>query len=97
METLSRRNSTIKIMKKLLFLFLLFENIIFSQEEVSNEYVVSTPDRKKIYVLNNETGRLIYESWSMDPIYNGFKPEVILVNNLEPYRKKYIKNKNKKS
>ncbi len=71
--------------------------ISFQQEAVVNEYVVSPPDRKIVWILNDEMGRLLYDSWKTNPYYNGFKPTVVLVSDLEPYRKKYLKNKNKKS
>jgi hypothetical protein len=83
----------------LIVLFLMVYEISFEQEAIVNDYVVSPPDRKIVWILNNDTGRTIYDSWKTDPYHNGFKPDVVLVPDLEPYRKKYlkIKNKNKKS
>ena len=84
---------------KLFCLFLMASGISFQQEAIINDYVVSPPNRSTIWIVDDETGRLIYDSWKTDPYYNGFKPDVVLVPDLEPYRKKYltIKNKNKKS
>ena len=83
-------------MKKLLLLpFLLIGAPVFSQTIVSNEYVVATANRKKIFISNDSIGQLIYQSWLDDPIYDGFKPTVVLVDDLEKYRKKLSKkNKN---
>jgi hypothetical protein len=82
-------------MKKLLLPFLLIATSSFSQAIISNEYVVATADRKKIYIINDETGQLIYHSWILDPMCDGFKPQVVLVNDLERYRKR-LSRKNKK-
>jgi len=84
-------------MKKITLILLLSAsiNLSFSQEPVSNEYVVATADRSTVYIVNNSIGKMIYDSWISDPIYNGFKPNVILVDDLKKYRKK-VKKKNKK-
>jgi|694.fasta_scaffold20870_10 hypothetical protein len=68
-------------------------NLSFSQEPISNEYVVTTADRSTVYIINDPMGRLIYTSWQNDPIYNGTRPTVILVDNLKKYRRKVNKNK----
>jgi hypothetical protein len=82
-------------MKKLLFPLLLIGAPAFSQTVISNDYVVATADRKKIFISNDSIGQLIYQSWLDDPIYDGFKPTVVLVNDLEKYRKRVSKkNKN---
>ena len=80
-------------MKKLLLPFLLIGAPAFSQTVISNDYVVASADRKKIYIINDFTGQLIYQSWLNDPIYDGFKPTVFLVDNLEKYKKKLSKKK----
>lgn len=83
-------------MKKIILILLLTTsiNLGFSQESVSNEYVVATADRSTVYIINNSIGKMIYDSWISDPVYNGFKPNVILVDDLKKYRKK-VKRKNK--
>lgn len=83
-------------MKKLLVIpFLLIGVNSFSQTIISNDYVVATADRKKVFIVNDSIGQLIYQSWIEDPVYDGFKPTVVLVDNLEKYRKKVSKkNKN---
>jgi hypothetical protein len=68
-------------------------NLSFSQEPISNEYVVATANRSTVYILDDPMGRLIYTSWQIDPLYNGFKPKVVLVDNLKKYRKRVNKNK----
>lgn len=66
-------------------------NLGFSQEPVSNDYVVSPEDRSIVYIINDQMGKLIYNSWKNDPVYNGFRPIVILVDDLEKYRSQIIK------
>lgn len=66
-------------------------NLSFSQEPISNEYVVATADRSTIYIINDQMGRLIYTTWQNDPIYNGTTPKVILVNDLRKYRRRVTK------
>lgn len=70
---------------------LLLINSLLSQEPILNEYVVTTPDRKQIWIIDNPTGQLIYSNWQKNPDYNGFTPIVSLVSDLEPYRKKVKK------
>ncbi|CAB4175590.1 hypothetical protein UFOVP972_266 [uncultured Caudovirales phage] len=69
-------------------------NLSFSQKPISNEYVVTTADRSTVYILDDPMGRLIYTSWQTDPLYNGFKPNVVLVDNLKKYRRKVNKKNN---
>lgn len=75
-------------MKKITLILLLSAsiNLSFSQEPVSNEYVVATSDRSTVYIINNPIGKLIYDSWIVDPTYDGFEPTVILVDDLRKYR-----------
>jgi hypothetical protein len=70
----------------------------FSQA-IMNDMVVTTPDRKEIWIVNDRNGQMIYHNWKMNPTYNGFTPTVTLVDDLKPYRKKVKKmiKKSKKS
>ena len=76
--------------------FVLLITSLLSQEPILNDYVVATPDRKQIWIIDNSTGQLIYSNWQRNPEYNGFIPVVSLVSDLEPYRKK-VKKKVKNS
>jgi hypothetical protein len=85
---------------KLLTLLTFFTSMgmALSQEPIINDYVVATPDRSKVWIINNPTGQLIYDNWQQNPEYNGIKPVVALVEDLEPYRrrvKKMTKNSKK--
>jgi hypothetical protein len=74
-------------MKKLfLTLFLGISIISTAQTAVSNDLVVTTPERDTVYIINNSQGRTIYNEWLRDPEYDGYKPVVFLVPSLEPYR-----------
>ena len=76
-------------MKSLIF-FLLINVSVFSQKSfVSNELVVSNPSRDTAYIKNDELGRNIYQSWKLDPYYNGKKVVVALVDDLAPYHEFY--------
>lgn len=68
-------------------------------QAVINNVLVATPDRKQVWILDDNLGRLIYTNWQMNPSYEGFNPTVTLVNTLDPYRKKVEKmiKKSKKS
>lgn len=88
-------------MKKLIFtLLLLVSTIVHSQEAVSNDLVVTTPDRDTMYILNNPSGRLLYRGWLNEPTAEGYTPKIFLVEALEPYRscslRAKCKNKRKK-
>jgi hypothetical protein len=48
--------------------------------------------------VNNSTGRLIHSAWTTSPAKNTENlPVIIIVDDLEEVRKKYINIKNKKS
>ena len=80
-----------------LSVFLLLTTWSFSQDEaIINDYVVSPPNRSVVYIIDNPIGRMIYGNWETNPEYNGFNPKVMLVPDLEPYKKK-INKKVKKS
>ncbi len=70
-------------------------NLVNSQV-ISNDYVVTTPARDKVYIINTPVGHLIYENWKLDPVWNGIEPKIYLVDDLTNYRKKYTKNKKSK-
>lgn len=74
-----------------LLTFLSITGTSLSQEPIINEYVVATPDRKMVWIINNSTGRMIYGNWQRNPEYEGFRPIVALVDDLDPYRKKVKK------
>ena len=74
-------------MKKLIFtLSLLVSTISIAQTAISNDLVVTTPERDTVYVINTSQGRTIYSEWLRDPEYDGYTPKVFLVPSLEPYR-----------
>lgn len=84
-------------MKKVLTLTLIIvSNSLVHSQVISNDYVVTTPTRDKVYIINNGVGKLIYDSWKVDPVWNGVEPKIYLVEDLSEYRKKYTKNKKSK-
>jgi hypothetical protein len=85
---------------RILMTLLLLRTItpVFSQAVINN-VLVTTPDRKQIWIIDDSNGRLIYQNWQINPVYEGFRPTVTLVADLAPYRKKVEKmmKKTKKS
>ena len=80
-------------MKKLIFLAIPF--IGFSQTAVVNNLVVTTPSRDVIWIIDNPSGRMIYEAWTCekcDKTYNGITPKIYLVPE-NRFHKLYKKNK----
>ena len=75
----------------IILIFLRAAEFNFSQQPIINDLVVATPDRDFVWIINNSTGKLIYENWQRNPEYNGFKPSVSLVSDLGPYRKRVKK------
>lgn len=74
-------------MKKLIFTLLLFVSTLsIAQMAISNELVVTTPERDTVYIINNSQGQIIYSEWICDPEHEGYTPAVFLVPSLEPYR-----------
>jgi hypothetical protein len=87
--------------KLLLILFLSVTSISLAQTTaVSNDYVVTTPARDTMYIIDNPSGRLIYNTWLAEPETDGYCPTIFLVPNLEQYRccatRKQYKRKNTK-
>lgn len=77
-------------MKTLLLLFLFAAIPAFSQAQfVSNNLVVSNLERDTVYIKNDPTGRNIYQSWQVQPYYNGKKVTTILVDDLTTYHQRY--------
>jgi hypothetical protein len=74
-------------MKKLIFILIVgISTTSFSQMAISNDFVVTTPTRDTMYVVDCPQGRTIYKTWLEDPEFEGYSPKVFLVPSLEPYR-----------
>lgn len=77
-------------MKKLLPLVILPAGLVFCQARfVSNELVVSNLSKDTVYIKKDPTGMNIYQSWLMDPYYDGKKVTPILVDDLAAYHQRY--------
>jgi hypothetical protein len=85
-------------MKQLILLaFIWICGNVSAQIEVT-QHTIYTVSRDTLYIANNSTGRLIHSAWTSSPAKNTEKlPVIIIVDDLEEVRKKYINIKNKKS
>ena len=84
-------------MKRLiLILSITYSTSVFSQSPIVNDYVVTTPNRDVIWIIDNMSGRMIYQSWTCstcDNTWNGITPKVHLVdpNQFKKLTRKYKK------
>lgn len=84
-------------MRTLLFIsFYFFYFFSYSQDYLRTEVTIISPNRDTLWILNNDTGRLIAASWE-SPIEKEKKDKpVILIVNSFPYIDQYTeKNKSK--
>jgi hypothetical protein len=75
-------------MKSLLVLLFLFYSIsLFSQEinDNKNKITFTTQERDTLWILGNQTGKLIAESWKLPTLPKNEKiPVIIMVKSLPP-------------
>jgi hypothetical protein len=78
-------------MKSLLLLLFLFYSIsLFSQEinDNKNKITFTTQERDTLWILDNDTGKLIAESWKLPKLPKNEKiPVIIMVKSLPSDKK----------